>query len=922
MRSSIGAVSLANILLHSVTTPFLVGVGAAAPQGFVGVPDDRVTEDLPSDYSGSLRADDLRGRALASDHAASLDVVVTTPERADSYVDGSVIGGERTDVAIVLRDDVESGAREVALDAPSMRDALGYIPTQVWGTADDGSTWTAEARTEDGYLIFEVPHFSTQTVTFSSEVSLTGSPAVDGTEYSYTIDNYDSVTAPSINLTGVANTGTVTESGESTGSKTVDLIGVDEPGGPAGGEPEVAVNMGSSGNHYFDASELGSDARYPTVTLPSDFPTADYDVLLQNINMDTEDPVTFYLDVNGQQVWQDELTPSTCSICASAKAQATPTVELSGGDTLEMRVSRGSQYGIREVTEVEPSGETTISTDTGRSVTITDTGTAAIDLTGDETSLDISHTGDGIESWSLEYAATVETRDPVVVLNGETASYNGTLADGETTSLSLPRSALREGQNNVTVSVGSGTSDAGPVPSVGFDYRHRVESKRGVSISATRWTEEINVTRYFAESRTDGEVRVDFAGDVVGVRDLQVRKGPSASWQPISSGDYSFDGTTLTASIGDVSEATNVTVSGTGRKVSARNGDFTVVEPTVEGDELDTSIEVTEASDGFGIVTGNATSPVHYIANPSWSDESRAVIESGGIQFLSLPQANPGSTARVRTAPLAVDPTGEIEVRTYEVDETPKFGLSQGDTAGASRVEVTYLDAVSGQDYQLYSITNERTVVQGAAEEDSVTLATDGSSQTYEIREASSLGTAVVGVGGEDGSGGGADPLAVLALFAGIGLSVVGSLYVGRRFGIRGARQNTALLVVATIVGAVGVEAVTARSIVSDLIFAGGAAAGSAAAGFATSGVGAIIIGLALLSVLAWANARWGLPTWFLLTSGILVVAWTIDSVTDGAISSAMGELGPLIVLVTVGGAILLLWRALRGPTIRIGGGT
>ncbi len=102
------AVSFALLLVGVAVGPALV---AAAPSGFVNIPDEQITEDLPSDYSGDLRAADLRGSTLASSNASTTEVVVTTPDRAGQYLDGdgSVVG--TGDVALVLRDDQAHGAR-------------------------------------------------------------------------------------------------------------------------------------------------------------------------------------------------------------------------------------------------------------------------------------------------------------------------------------------------------------------------------------------------------------------------------------------------------------------------------------------------------------------------------------------------------------------------------------------------------------------------------------------------------------------------------------------------------------------------------------------------------------------------------------------------------------------------------------------
>ena len=174
--------TLAILLTVMLLVPGLAPVATAqsAPSGFVGVPNENISADMPDGESPPIPASDLEGDVLASQYASTLDVTLTTPERAEQLMagDGTVVGNG--DVALLLSDDTNHGAREVALPGAAIEDALGYTPMEVRGYHESGDQWTRSVENRNGYLVFEVPKFSTNTVTFTGVVELTGSPASDG----------------------------------------------------------------------------------------------------------------------------------------------------------------------------------------------------------------------------------------------------------------------------------------------------------------------------------------------------------------------------------------------------------------------------------------------------------------------------------------------------------------------------------------------------------------------------------------------------------------------------------------------------------------------------------------------------------------------------------------------------------------------
>ena len=219
------ALLLATVLLLAPVVPFAaVGGAAAAPAGMSTIPDANVAEDVPAGETIPLSASELEGGVMASQHADSLSVTLTTADHAASVMDAdsAVVSGDG--MAVVLRDDQQSAGREVALDAGRLQQALGYRPEAIYGTHEDGSEWTATAEYVDGYLVFDVPHFSSNTVTFSGEVTVDATGATNGTQFSYTLSG-GSVSNGSLTFIGDTNNETETRSWSSPGTKSVTVAG-------------------------------------------------------------------------------------------------------------------------------------------------------------------------------------------------------------------------------------------------------------------------------------------------------------------------------------------------------------------------------------------------------------------------------------------------------------------------------------------------------------------------------------------------------------------------------------------------------------------------------------------------------------------------------------------------------------------------
>ena len=73
---------------------------------------------------------------------------------------------------LTLSDDRGHAGREVAVDAATLEDATGTKPEMTYGLHESGDEWTSEISYENGYAVFEVPTFSSNTVPFTGGVSI------------------------------------------------------------------------------------------------------------------------------------------------------------------------------------------------------------------------------------------------------------------------------------------------------------------------------------------------------------------------------------------------------------------------------------------------------------------------------------------------------------------------------------------------------------------------------------------------------------------------------------------------------------------------------------------------------------------------------------------------------------------------------
>ncbi|WP_338740387.1 hypothetical protein [Haloplanus salilacus] len=713
------------------------------PAGMVGVPDANVSEDVPLDSSPALRGSDLEGSVMASDHAESLEVIVTTPDRASDYLNTSTELTGSNGISLILQDDVHSAGREVAIDAGAVRDALGYTPERLYGTHEDGEQWSRAIEYQGGMLIFEVPHFSSNSVTFSSEISISGTYTT-GSSVSYDVSSLDSVDNFSVEFTGMSTTETDTFSVPEDGSSSDPIAGEEIPSSAAVDISWDTQGIDKNSGPTMDPSDNTYSVTYSGVTDPGQVQSTFAATVAGSFDFRV-------IDRSDGSVMGEKTYTSGTSTTATFdfSSQTTP-------DGIKLVWDNSdNDYKIdiqgHEVEKLPP--DSVDATVDGSTKTWTSEGSKTISLNNDETvdaSTSISGGGSGV-STTVSYQETSYSENPTVEVNGDITSYSGTLAPGETATVTPPADAVQE-SNIVNVSLAD-TTDA-PDRAVEMDYRHTAQDEQIVEYEGTKWTEGYNFSKTFASDRSAASLTIPFENEVVEIESIETRTN-GGPWTSVSEDNYDLNNTELTVHFGAVNGGDEVAVRTTGQQVVSVNSTITVLDPTAPGDRLDSKVRIDEWNDNSSISVGRTedSGRIHYTYQKSWDGADDYVeITDDGTQQLYLPGAGELSDFRVRTVPVRANArSGEVEISVQNPSTTePSFYVSPGATQNDD-VEYTLLTASDGEEYILRSETNN--VVHDSAEASSpVTLVDDDSEELLVIEQDSTTaseddGPSMVGIG-------------------------------------------------------------------------------------------------------------------------------------------------------------------------------
>ena len=692
---------------------------------------------LPSTYLGSgAEAPDPPKEVRAS--AGSQTMAVET----------AVVDGEP---AIVLDDERTPDGRWVSIETSWLNEHVGEVPEVAYVDHESGNEYAAPLQVRGESAAFYVREFSTNTVTFDGEVRLSGAGAGDGTEYQYELGSTEDVDDPSINLTGLSNTQTVSDSGTGAASNSV-----------SGNQPtEAQISVDFDDNETSTVNGGTSTSNYGIGTWEFDeFNLPDRDVItkveIDTLNTSQSYDLRFYIDgrkFGGTQTYTK--SPTFTGEMDNPNPGGSVTAELRAIDAYGE-----DDLGYVNKTDVKVTGETTF--DSGDSGATLSSGSSSVSLDSNSNSktitLDpsdgysVSQDADAPFTWELDYTAETVTTDPVVELNGETVGVDGTLADGETVSLSQNASALQEGTNRVNVSTNSPSS--GPASLVGLEYSHGAETTTSATVEETTWSQTTNVSNTWPSARSNATATLPMNDRVVDVRNVEVREN-GTTWEPVAESDYTLNGTDLTIELGDVAEGSTTEVRATGSKVRVEDGAITVLDPTTSSDTLDTRVRVDDAGPDFALSVDETIfgDRVHYAENATWGETTgEATITADGGKTLTLPDATAGAETSVRTWPIAVAPTaGEVTVTGREGDRSEPGIAVAGD--GNSEVEYTFVDATDNTPYVLYSTTNGIVRDSGMASSP-ITLVDDNSEETLVFQ----LDDGVASGSGSGSSAGGGGP--------------------------------------------------------------------------------------------------------------------------------------------------------------------
>lgn len=512
------------------------GVGAPAqPPNDSNLPEhsplaaESIDEDIPGELNSELPVSDSelvdrsRGHMTAANHADTMNatwiaVNKKTGRQIDQNAANAILNGDDDvplAIAIVMGDDVAHEGRDVAIPIEIIEESVGYRPAKAYGTHSSGDQWNSTIGYEDGYAIWEVPKFSENTITWSSEVSITGNPSSDGAQYQYNVSDADSVSGYDINITGwdstevdsssaagLANGDTLaldvagnseatgvevtftgrnqTQSRSYTGSRStngtsesVTVSGNLDPEGTANGDPEVSVSSHKNIRTWTpDNDIIIGDGASNTKTVDVSTANVEYIDTLhvqgENYYSDSCRDVEISVEgtIAGTRTWcnSDGFKTETFSglgITGYANGNVNITFSDAGG-TGKFRV-RDSSWSNPHDVDFESGQPSSISADadgSGGSASLGSGGTAALPMGTDTSSVSFTFddTTGGYIDYTLDYQDISASEDPAIDVDTDgtmDASYNGIMMDGETATYSVQNLAVGSAPADLSLTHGA-----------------------------------------------------------------------------------------------------------------------------------------------------------------------------------------------------------------------------------------------------------------------------------------------------------------------------------------------------------------------------------------------------------------------------------------------------------------------------------
>lgn len=823
------AFAMAALLIMSVLAPAFGGAlvatapasaASGAPSGMAAVSSTNIDDIRPSSVATNISESDLDGAVYVSKHASTTEVDIVTAEQAvevargaspadvaHDRVCGSPAGARSpavscdTSMSVVISDSTNHEGREVAIRVDVVREALGYVPeTIAISNNETGETWRSPATVRDGWLITDVEHFSSNSVSFTGTVSVKASPAQNGDSFTTNLTDLDSATDPNVTFTGWDSTAWDNESKAGItpgGSMAVSLAGNAElRGNSANGNPELrltghAGSVKTNGVDSWDRYEeylfgtkngksISSEVTYNADNLPGAITQLEF--YKQNDANDSIDVTVDVYIVKGEgadgvysegTLVKDNWNPSVSTDQYNTRLDLGKTVypaSASQNITIEFvtnsaeatdeyvytlansTMSTSATYSYQGTTEQQLAkmsvlGEPrsiTVSDGYGNSVSVSklndsETTTVEFPVNRSATSLSVSNFHAGTVDATLLAQEVSVTENPELSINGNPVSVSGKLSDGSSVTKTGNSSWLVEGTNYWNVTVGSSLSSDAPTPTVGIDASHEATSSYSVNYSAEALSVRYEVGKNFTSSQSSATLSIPFENTVYEMRDVE-KSVNGGSWKSVSSSNYAISSSNeLVVDLGSVSKGDTVKIRVNGSRVATHNMTIAVVEPTAEGDDLDSKIRIESFGENAHLTVAGADNPakLYYPTLESWSSPKGYVtVHANGKQNLYLPNAASGETFRLKQHGTKASPaTNEVKVRFTDTGVEPKFKVMPGAHEG-DPVEFTYYNTKSDVEYVLQSKTHEVTR-DSATANSPVVLDDDDSLETLAIFEES-----------------------------------------------------------------------------------------------------------------------------------------------------------------------------------------
>lgn len=419
---------------------------------------------------------------------------------------------------------------------------------------------------------------------------------------------------------------------------------------------------------------------------------------------------------------------------------------------------------------------------------------------------------------NLKIKERTKTKSPTVEVNGHTTGITGVLDDGETAELTADTAWLQDGTNNVSVLVGDTVDPSiAPDPQVTVRYSHDSVDEVQANVTSHEWLTEANVSRSFNADRDAVELRVPYQSTAYSVESIETRTN-GGSWSSMAGSDYELKDGDLAADIGSVSSGDTVELRANTSTIEVHNGSIDIEEPTPPGEPLNTRFSAQNPGSDYYISIGSHTdhTRLHYIEDESWSADPSARITAGGRQHLRLPNVHDGAAARIKREPVEIEPEiGDVDVDVTNSGLPLELDVEQGASQG-DPVTYRYLDAETGETYELYSVDKGRVVDTDTAESPAELQGSD-TAGVFKIRLESDYcpfcGSSSSGSGSGGGDGAGI-PKGDTVVRYGVGalVTMLVMFLVFRRFGDDGETgegildrlaENTTWMVLAVVVVAV-----------------------------------------------------------------------------------------------------------------------